>query len=165
MKWLTTVVWWSLTVVWSRAVDELALRRPCAPCPPPLLSCATHRQPASRSHLLPQTPRSPRSSLFSLSCPSLSETVAIISILLLHYNSSGNVRSFSHPPPNPPPFIIVFRDISRFFLPRLCETVGPRARPKLSLEAAPDPNSTNERGCPRGDKHRKGRMDRVIGRA
>lgn len=48
MKWLA-VVWRSLVVVWSRAVDELALRRPCAPCPP-LESPLCHPSPVSQSH-------------------------------------------------------------------------------------------------------------------
>lgn len=45
MKWLA-VVWRSLVVVWSRAVDELALRRPCAPCPP----LQAPLSPVSQSH-------------------------------------------------------------------------------------------------------------------
>lgn len=47
MKWLAAV-WRFLVVVWSRAVDELALRRPCAPCPP----FTTH----PRSLEVPHTP-------------------------------------------------------------------------------------------------------------
>lgn len=78
------------------------------------------------SKLSPSRP-SPSSLSFFLT---LSETVAIISILLYHYNSSGNVRSFSRrisrrsgPLPRAThsliPFIIVFHDISRFFLLQL----------------------------------------------
>jgi hypothetical protein len=97
MKWLA-VVWRSLVVVWSRAVDELALRRPRAPCPPLQAPLRPPPSPVSQSHR-----RSLLKTLLSillalalfLSHPPLSETVAIISILLYHYNSSGNVRSFS----------------------------------------------------------------------
>lgn len=101
------------------------------------LSGPTHRQLLS---FPPPPPYSPLcSSHSSLSRPlflALSETVAIISILLLYYNSSGNVRSFSRVsrlPPNPPPFIIVFCDISRFFLPRPLQNGQLAPRLKLSL--------------------------------
>jgi len=74
MKWLA-VVWRSLVVVWSRAVDELALCRPCAPCPP-----LRNPSPVSQSHCpmiplqnppqtLPILSLSSFSSLYPLSFP------------------------------------------------------------------------------------------------
>lgn len=119
MKWL------AVAPVWSRAVDELALRRPCAPCPPleaPFRPHLRFPNPIVEPSSKPSPSRRPRPTpSSSLSFPPLSETVAIISILLYHYNSSGNVRSFSRragPDLHPEllPFIIVFHDISRFFL-------------------------------------------------
>lgn len=121
------VVWWSPVVVRNRAVDELALRRPCAPCPLPLkLPFATHLRfpnpivdPSSKPSAIP-----PLSSLFfQLSFfPTLSETV---SLLYLFFSTiitlpGMSAASLAGPDLHPEllPFIIVFHDILRFFLPR-----------------------------------------------
>lgn len=64
--------------------------------------------------------------------------------------------------PELPPFIIVFHDISRFFLPQspLRQTANV-VKLSRAPKAALDPNATNERGYSRGDKLREG-LKRVL---
>lgn len=148
MKWLAAVWRSPPVVVWSRAVDELALRRPCAPCPPLGVPLATHLRfsqppPPPTAEANPPPPILLRRASGSLAPFSLfltlSETVALLylffsSIITLPGMSAASTRvplslssslpslslslslAKSSPPSEPPRFIIVFRDISRFFL-------------------------------------------------
>lgn len=129
MKWLV-VVWRPLVVVWSCGWWIGAAQTLC-----PMFSPWSSPSPPISGFPFPpsippqNSPSRPSPSSFSFFL-TLSEIVAIISILLYHYNSSGNVRSFSRrvsrrsgPLPRAThsftPFIIVFHDISRFFLLQL----------------------------------------------
>lgn len=109
--------------------------------PNPIVDPSSKPSPSYRSRPSPSS---------SLSFPSFQRPVAIISILLYHYNSSGNVRSFSRrsgPSPRATPFYNCFPRYPSILFITIAFTLSGEASPyawrSLDLKA------TNKRGYPR----------------